>query len=54
VDTGWIDKTGERNAIEESMLEFSANVDSNSRLACQIKVAEEPDGLVVRNPKSQG
>jgi len=54
VDTGWIDKTGERNALEESMLEFAANVDSNSRLACQIKVTEELDGLVVCIPQSQG
>jgi 2Fe-2S ferredoxin len=39
--------------MEESMVDFLGNVQSNSRLACQIKVTEELDGLVVRMPESQ-
>ena len=53
VDPAWVHKTGERNAIEEAMVDFLGNVQSNSRLACQIKVTEALDGLVVRMPESQ-
>lgn len=53
VDPRWIDRTGERNDIEESMLEIVQNVEPNSRLSCQIKVTEELDGLVVRMPEDQ-
>ena len=53
VDEAWQDKTGAKSAMEESMLDFAENVQPNSRLSCQIKVTEEPDGLVVRLPESQ-
>jgi 2Fe-2S ferredoxin len=53
VDEAWRDKTGERSAMEESMLEFAENVQDNSRLSCQIKVTEDLDGLVVTMPESQ-
>jgi 2Fe-2S ferredoxin len=53
VDPAWVDKTGEKSAMEESMLDFAENVEPNSRLSCQIKVTEELDGLVVRLPESQ-
>ena len=53
VDEAWEAKTGERNAMEDSMLDFAENVQPNSRLSCQIKVTEELDGLVVRLPESQ-
>jgi len=53
VDEAWRAKTGERSAMEESMLDFAENVEANSRLSCQIKVTEELDGLVVRLPESQ-
>jgi ferredoxin, 2Fe-2S len=51
VDPAWLDKTGERNAMEQTLLEFANNVKSNSRLACQIKVTKALDGLVVRMPE---
>jgi ferredoxin, 2Fe-2S len=35
------------------MLDFAENVEANSRLACQIKVRGDLDGLVVRTPESQ-
>lgn len=53
IDSGWLDKAGDRTSMEESMLEFSENVQENSRLSCQIKVSSELDGLVVRLPESQ-
>jgi len=53
VDPAWQAQTGERNAMEESMLDFAENVGPNSRLSCQIKVTDELDGLVVRLPESQ-
>ena len=53
VDEAWVSKTGEKSAMEESMLDFAENVQENSRLSCQIKVTEELDGLVVRLPESQ-
>ena len=53
VDEAWRAKTGEKSAMEESMLDFAENVEDNSRLSCQIKVTDELDGLVVRMPESQ-
>jgi ferredoxin, 2Fe-2S len=53
VDEAWIDKVGKASAMEESMLDFAENVESNSRLSCQIKVSDEMEGLVVRMPANQ-
>ena len=53
VQDPWQDKTGDKTAMEESMLDFAENVESNSRLSCQIKVSDELDGLVVKMPQSQ-
>ena len=53
VDDAWRGKTGEKSAMEESMLDFAENVEDNSRLSCQIKVSDDLDGLVVRMPESQ-
>ena len=53
VDEAWVQKVGEKSAMEESMLDFAENVQPNSRLSCQIKVTDELDGLVVRLPESQ-
>jgi len=53
VDEAWAARTGERSAMEESMLDFASDVAPNSRLSCQIKVTDELDGLVVRLPESQ-
>jgi 2Fe-2S ferredoxin len=51
VDAAWQSKTGKRNEMEQSMLEFADDVQSNSRLSCQISVTDELDGLVVRVAK---
>jgi 2Fe-2S ferredoxin len=49
----WLEKTGTRSAMEESMLDFAEGVEANSRLSCQIKVTDALDGLVVTMPESQ-
>ena len=53
VQGDWLPKTGERSAMEESMLDFAEGVEENSRLSCQIKVSDELDGLTVKMPESQ-
>ena len=53
VQGDWLDKTGDRSAMEESMLDFAEAVQENSRLSCQIKVTDGLDGLVVTMPESQ-
>ena len=53
VDPAWVDKTGTREDMEETMLEFAVEVEDTSRLSCQIQVTDELDGLVVRLPQSQ-
>jgi 2Fe-2S ferredoxin len=53
VDEAWVEKTGERFVMEESMLDFAEDVQPNSRLSCQIRVTDALDGLIVRMPESQ-
>ena len=53
VEESWLSKTGDRSAMEESMLDFAEGVEPNSRLSCQIKVSDELDGLRVTMPESQ-
>jgi ferredoxin, 2Fe-2S len=53
VDPAWQARVGERNALEEATIEFASSVESNSRLACQIRITDDLDGLVVRLPESQ-
>jgi 2Fe-2S ferredoxin len=40
--------------MEEDMLDFAFDVRPNSRLSCQIRVADGLDGLVVHTPERQG
>ncbi len=49
----WLEKTGEREPMEESMLQLADGVADNSRLACQIDAHTGLDGLVVHMPESQ-
>ena len=53
VGDGWLDKTGTKSAMEESMLDFAEGVKENSRLSCQIKVSDALEGLKVTMPESQ-
>ena len=53
VNEDWLGKIGEQDKQEADMLEMSEDVKSNSRLACQIPVTEDLDGLIVTTPESQ-
>lgn len=53
VQAEFLARTGPPGAMEKSMLGFAALAAENSRLACQICVTAELDGLVVHLPESQ-
>jgi len=53
VDPEWAGKTGTRSSTEDELLSFAAATHDNSRLACQIKMTEQLDGLRVRMPEGQ-
>lgn len=53
VDTDWTEKMGSPSDMEEDMLDFAFDVKQNSRLACQMKVTPDYDGLIVRMPEKQ-
>lgn len=47
VDEGWLDRLPEKSADEEDMLDGCFEVEENSRLACQILMSPELDGLKI-------
>ena len=53
VDTSWLDKLDAIGDAEASMLSFADATQPNSRLACQIKMSGELDGLIVGLPEGQ-
>jgi 2Fe-2S ferredoxin len=54
VDEAWADRVPAPQENELAMLDFvAAERKPNSRLACQIRVTPELDGLVVRLPETQ-
>ena len=53
IENDWFEKLEEKTDMENSMLEFTDNVNENSRLSCQIEFKDELDGLEVRLPESQ-
>jgi 2Fe-2S ferredoxin len=53
VDEAWRATTGEPSPMEEDMLDFAYEVKPNSRLSCQMRIAEDMDGLVVTTPERQ-
>ena len=53
VDPVWADKLPPKADDEEDMLEGVIDVTEYSRLACQIKLAPELDGLKVNVPEDQ-
>jgi 2Fe-2S ferredoxin len=53
VDELWRDRTGAASPTEASMLEYAASAGEGSRLACQIRVTPDLEGLVVRLPACQ-
>jgi len=53
VEQEWLGKLPPKAEMEETMLDFAQDVQSNSRLSCQIQMTPELDGLIVRLPGSQ-
>ena len=53
VDPAWLGRLTPPNALEQNMLKMALEPNETSRLACQIKVSQALDGLVVRTPESQ-
>jgi len=55
VDPAWLGLTGEPppGSQEAVMLSFAAVAQPNSRLACQTKMTQALDGLLVRMPEGQ-
>jgi ferredoxin, 2Fe-2S len=53
VEEGWFERLAPMDALEHDMLDFAFDVQPTSRLACQIKIDESLDGLVVRVPDRQ-
>ncbi len=53
VDPDWADRVGARTACEVDMLNLVADLRSTSRLACQIDIDANLDGLIVATPESQ-
>jgi 2Fe-2S ferredoxin len=53
IDEAWRERIGPAKGGELELLEISDNFRGGSRCACQIKVTDGLDGLVVRTPESQ-
>ena len=53
IDDDFMEKVGQPEDMEQSMLDFAENVQANSRLSCQISVSDDLDGLKVTTPESQ-
>ena len=50
VDPAWMDAVGPSNPIETEMLDLNTEMTETSRLACQIELREDFDGLRVTVP----
>lgn len=53
VNEEWIGRVGSPEEVEAEMLDLVDEKQDNSRLACQITVSDELDGLIVTTPESQ-
>ena len=49
----WFAKVGAPQDLEAEMLDVAEEVKENSRLACQLTINDELDGIVVLTPESQ-
>lgn len=50
VDAGWFDRLPPASEAEEDMLDFAPSASRTSRLACQIRLEKNLDGLTVKIP----
>ncbi len=55
VDPAWLDKVGRavEGKMEAELLQFAEDFRETSRLACQINITDDLDGLVLRIPAGQ-
>ena len=53
IDEAWVNVVGKPEELEAEMLEVAEDVKDNSRLACQVQITDEMDGLVVVTPENQ-
>ncbi|MET0660637.1 MAG: 2Fe-2S iron-sulfur cluster-binding protein [Steroidobacteraceae bacterium] len=53
VDASWCEKLKEPAQMEKDMLEFVIEPRPNSRLACQITIGRELDGIAIHVPPRQ-
>lgn len=55
VDPAWIDRVGRlaEGSMEADLLQFAEGTTQESRLACQIAIAEDLEGLVLHVPEQQ-
>lgn len=49
----WVANVGKPEELEAEMLDVAEEVKDNSRLACQVALTDQLDGLVVTTPESQ-
>lgn len=54
IDETWLAKLPQMDDMEDGMLEGTDNRKPNSRLACQIVVTEELDGIIVNVAENEG
>jgi 2Fe-2S ferredoxin len=47
VQEAWLPRVGPASSPEQELIDFSGQAQPNSRLACQIKMSEALDGLIV-------
>jgi ferredoxin, 2Fe-2S len=55
VDAAWLDRTGRAVAgqMEADLLQFAPDFRETSRLACQLNITDELDGLILLIPAGQ-
>jgi ferredoxin, 2Fe-2S len=53
IDPRWADACNAPTGLEKDLLEMLSDADADSRLACQVTISENLDGVLVRIPKSQ-
>ena len=53
VEEKWLDKMSKPEDGEVDMIDMAFEPKKNSRLSCQIIVADELDGLIVKTPEKQ-
>ncbi len=54
VDAAWLPSLGDKEEMEEGMLECAWEPGENSRLGCQVHITSDMDGLEVTVPQRQG